>query len=237
MSTFYDPGLWKDAAAYKTWKKAAAHFGMDNPFEVKCLYVIGLARHIMYAANKLYPGNPDDADHSLPGCILAFNILELLGRCLRGDTEHYDDHDKRIKRGLRYIAGLSDAETKTLYVKKDIQYHIPNKVLVKIRNFTAHGFYGSEEKLVIDRLLVAWLFGAIGDAMQRYYDELRVGKNAEKMIEAAIQPLYDDGKPTRIEPIKKDIEAGISPFRPSNVIWNWSNDYTQVKQYQAKLNR
>lgn len=229
MATFFAPkSSWEDE---KIWIKIAKHEGMDNPFEAKCLYVFGTIRHLMYAANKLYP------DHSLPACILGFNSIELLGRCLLGHRDDHEESKKRIKAGLRYIAGIKKPGGIETLCTDEGKYVIPNKALVKIRNFTAHGFYGSDEKLTIDNLLIAWLFGAVGDAIQRYYEELKEGDKYEKMLEAKIQPLTDkNGKPIRIKPIQKDLEGTnieMPLSQPGGQLkgknWNWHNDYEDVK--------
>ena len=239
MSAFYSPAPpWRDdkddKEDYEIWVKAAKDCRLDNPFEAKCLYVFGTIRHLMYAANKLYPKSEKDADHSLPACIIGFNVIELLGRCLRGDTEHRDKHDKRIKCGLRYIAELEPDSTKNLYISETTSYDVPSKILVKIRNFTAHGLYGSDTSITIDRLLIAWLFGAIGDAIQRYYDELEKGENCEGMLQATVQPLYNDntGKPTRIESVLPYVKS--LSILPGKGTWNWTGDYEKVKRYNSK---
>lgn len=234
MSTFYSPATWKDC---RIGEDAAKESNIDNPFEAKCLYVVGSIRHLLLAANKLYPMSVDDADHRLPACILGFNALELLGRCLRGDTEHRNDYDKRIKKALRYIAYLSGSKTGELKIDKGHSYGIPSNYLVKVRNFTAHGFYGSDAKLHIEGLLVAWLLGAIADAIQRYYSELKVGNNYEGMLQATIQPLYVENRPTRITAVYEHINKGLDISQPGEPIkiWNWAKDYDDVRKMNKWL--
>ncbi len=81
------------------------------------------------------------------------------------------------KTGLRYIAELEGGKTRTIYTPIK-SYQIPSDALVKIRNFTAHGFYGSTDQyLAIDGLLVAWLFAKIAKSTRRYYEELKAAKD------------------------------------------------------------
>ena len=231
MSTFHDPGSWGD---YAIWSKAAIDFNLGNPYEAKCLYVLGTIRHLTHAANRLYPKTKDDPDHRLPACILGFNILELWGRCLRGDLEHRGDFEKRLKRGLRYIANLEEDKPKTIYTLTR-SYHVPSNALIAIRNFSAHGFYGSSDsEFVVDGLLVAWLFGSIAEATQRYYEELKRGEHCEEMVQATIQPLCNTktGKLTRIGPVLTVFSNKLLLSQPreeegiGEETWNWSADFS-----------
>ena len=45
MSTFYDPGYWEGCTI---WVKASDDFSLDNPYEAKCLYVLGTIKHLLY---------------------------------------------------------------------------------------------------------------------------------------------------------------------------------------------
>lgn len=231
MSKFHDPGSWGDSAL---WSKAAQDFNLSNPYEAKCLYVLGTIRHLTHAANKLYPRTKDDSDHRLPACILSFNILELWGRCLKGDTEHRGGFEKRIKRGLRYIANLDEEKSKTIFTVSR-SYQVPSDTLLAIRNFSAHGFYGSSDSgLVIDGLLVAWMFGSIVEATQRYYEELKQGKFSEGMMQATIQPLCNSGtgRLTRIGPVLTVISNGLLLSQPrekegeGEENWHWTADFS-----------
>ena len=209
-----------------------------GPFIGKCLYVIGTIRHLMGAANKLFPTDGEDYDYSLPAFILACSATELLGLCLLGHSKIKEGSATgRLNRGFKYIAKASLSKNpQELSLFNGEKYKIPQE-LTNLRRFGVHGIAGSDTDLKISRELVGWLWGAIGNALDDYYDELKQDKPKirEHMARAYVKPLIYEKRPTRIVPTYKHLKAGLRPAQlPEGDRWVWQDTYERIKAINSR---
>lgn len=80
-----------------------------TPFVGKCLYFVGVARHVVDAASRLF-----ESQYNLPALLLVSTIVELLGRCLLGDDDHFQGDKKRLKTGFKKLVKSVSLIKKTI---------------------------------------------------------------------------------------------------------------------------
>lgn len=216
------------------WQDAVAMLSSDvniTPYVAKCLYFIGTVRHIVDAASKLFKNK-----YNLPALLLACSVIELLGRCIRGDATHYKGDAERLKVGFRKIIEVcfpyKEKNNQKIFTSDTMSYS--QKDLIALRNFGAHGFSGSDrQNLYIDRLFIGWLLGGIGETLDSYFEELKVSDSAAKnMARAGIDPLFvhgADGKrrPIHVEKIYNYLNENGQPGKFAFEDF-WYEEYQQV---------
>jgi len=204
----------------------------------KCLYFIGTIRHVINGASNLYLLE-GKYEYNLPALLLTCSAIEFLGRCIRGDDKDYAaGHSKKnLKAGYKKIVQTSFPHKNDHHISVDSPSgnSYSKDELLALRNFSAHGFYGTlNPELTIDRIFIGWLIGSTGDALNSYYQELKITEEvAKKMAKAKMNPLYYDDpelgiRPIHIEKIYKMLSDGKMPG-DFDFQEKWGREYLEIK--------
>ena len=186
-----------DLPGHKVDWGAAATLGTAEitPFTAKALYIFGVMRHSIETAGLLLEHrktvNGRGAFYVSAYLSLAAAV-ELLGRCTLGDPKVGPPSGKRLRHGFREIAGLSDADAKSVVITLDgTAYTIEQ--CETFRNFAAHGSGAAKAGVSFTADLICVTTGLLAQGIQHYWDRLTDPKAHDartSLAKAAVAPLF-----------------------------------------------
>ena len=165
------------------------------PLTIKASYVFGVIHDICESADWLLK-HPQSWPITYPSAFgLCAASMELLGRCLRGN-QGTGGNSKDLRAGFEWLKSSSPKDgisPSAIAITSYNQYDVDQ--LVTLRHFTLHGQATRQKGKVIalDIELLAGFPWLIGNAMERYWDQLLNSNDyCEKLACANVIPLRSD---------------------------------------------
>lgn len=182
-----DPGRWLRL------REMADVTNVLTPVEVKAYYVFGLIHEIGQSVGYLMTAPDAWPAKYLPAISIFASAIELMGRCLTGNTT--DSVNANLRVGFYYLAhpteypppkDISDADCQKTVVKTTQAYSVAD--LVALRHYGAHGqaTVGSGLPTVDNELLEA-LRDPFGTAIETYWCGLVEGCGVKANTEFCIR--------------------------------------------------
>lgn len=188
-----------------------------TPLELKAFYVVGLIDDICQSVEWLLKAKDAWPDKYLPAFGVFASAVDLLGRCLTGNTTA--DSLGNLAVGFQYIASptskppaktvpLADQDT-TVVVRTDYASYTIGS-LIALRHYTTHGqaIVGKGNSLPeVDRELLASFPTRIGDAMEAYWQGLKGEVEFCERMGSATIATYSN----RVEPLRDTLVYFAQP--------------------------
>jgi len=185
--------------------------------EIKSFYVIGLIKDIWMSVDCLLKSKDAWPQKYLPAFGVFASGVDLLGRCLTGNTT--PDLNENLRVGFYYLANPTQTACPTslptrpedIVVVSTSRTKYSIAALVDLRHYTTHGQATIRDQHLpdVDNDLLAQFPDKVGIAMDVYWNGLLT--NAEycvRMARAEIAPYRNRGMP--LENILDHFEAGHS---------------------------
>lgn len=150
------------------------------PLTIKAAYVIGVIYDLCMSVTYLL--RTDDARQTtyIPAYGIFASSIDILGRCIRGNSSPTRGSIGDIKAGFKWLASTSYAtilDTHILVSTTSHPYQIDE--LVYFRHFAAHGQATSPLKFTqVDYELLARMPPILANGLERYWKHLLVDENA-----------------------------------------------------------
>jgi hypothetical protein len=186
---------------HRVWTQAVRALGLDlDPYTCKASYVCGMLRQFMEAA-----GLQMSHSNHLGALVSAASAAELLGWCSSGAT-NTDHAGKRLRAGVQLLEQVgpayrgSDQRSEADLVAR----------LFNLRNFGAHGAAHGKQ-LVLDQALTMWLLRSLSRALDEFWADSGDLRRHQRFAQAAITPLYTEGKPIFVPEVQEHLAKGNMP--------------------------
>jgi len=187
-----------------------------TPLELKAFYVVGLIDDICQSVEWLLKAKDAWPDKYLPAFGVFASAVDLLGRCLTGNTTA--DVQGNLAVGFQYIARpISEPPAKTLpreEADKTIVVRTNHAVytigsLVDLRHYTAHGQATVKDKPLpaVDVEILDSFPKLIGDAMETYWQGLKEKEEFCTRMGSARIATYSN----RVEPLRATLAYFSQP--------------------------
>jgi hypothetical protein len=170
------PPLWLAEAPH--WFSLGRQVGANEaftPLTMKALYVVGLILACCDSVSILLGPEHLISATFYPAYGVFASAIELLGRCIRGNTTIHGNQD--LAAGFQWLAapGIIPAQVSdTDAVLKTLNSTYSVKDLVALRHFSAHGQATKPDEIKqLDYLVLEEVPPMLGKAVGRYLEELR----------------------------------------------------------------
>jgi len=158
---------------------------------IKAAYAFGVIHDVCESVDCLLKAPNAWPTTYLPAFGVCASGIELLGRCLNGDTQTEGTAVKNLKSGLQWLISSSPKDPmrpSVVIVTRYADYDVD--ALVALRHFAAHGQAATKKPLSVDVELLDAFPQLIGNAMERYWYELQnCVAYCENLARANVLPL------------------------------------------------
>jgi len=178
------------------WKQAADQCGLGiTPFAAKVLYTFGIMRHSIEAGGRLLSHRGHRRWRGafyVSAYLQGATVVELLGRCVRGDPRIAGTAAKNFRAGLKEVFQLANDDLQTDIQRPGATTPYTIGHCKALRDLAAHGSGATKGPVRFDPSFIAHLFRMLAEAMERYAERLQDADGAHRdcLARAAIMPLF-----------------------------------------------
>jgi len=191
-----------------------------TPFSAKALYIIGVIRHSIEASGWLLKHRRITGKWRGAFYVSAYlqtaAAVELLGRCVLGDSEIVYGSGKRLCHGFKEIARLPDADRNNVVLTAGRTAYTIGQCET-LRNFAAHGAGVAHDNVSFDGDLICGVTKLLAQGAERYWSSLGVPTARAvraALADAAVAPVFycPAGMtwPIHISEMLKHVKSGAS---------------------------
>jgi hypothetical protein len=197
-----------------------------TPLEVKAFYLFGLLDDICQSVQSLVKAKNGWPEKYLPALSLFASAVDLLGRCVRGDSSAHSKENLRV--GFWYLFNaaptpparkLNSAQAMSILVRTPfLSYTVLD--LVALRNYCTHGQAAMSTPSGIDNQLLVQFPKHIGDSMEVYWSALQANDDyCQRLGLARVDPFAN-----RADPLTKTLRYFSQGLAAGDLFYglNWS---------------